>query len=230
MGPCTCCTHMGGCSGRHIKFPTLMVHLGKQCLSWTPCFLSKQSLLLSLSSQVFVPVAGSQAFIPYLLPPSAPHDDPHAPEPQTGQSQVSLNTQSAAWLALAHMSARSQISSWGKAGRDTVFICFWSKVSCIFHRGGTKISYCIFKFLILWSSKAGMHDIHTLYCQKYSLTHPNNWNQVFQSLPRPQVYKSKHLDMQTSSTNIYERMGCSQESGFGICQENGTCLTALCQV
>ena len=30
----------------------------------------------------------------------------------------------------------------------------------------------------------------TLYCQKYSLTHPNNWNQVFQSLPWPQVYKS----------------------------------------
>lgn len=44
-------------------------------------------------------------------PPSAPQDDPHAPEPQTGQSQVSLNTQSAARLALAHVSARSQISS-----------------------------------------------------------------------------------------------------------------------
>lgn len=62
----------GECSGRHIKFPTLMVHLGEQCLSWTPCFLSKQSLLLSLSSQVFVPVAGSQAFVPYLLPLCTP--------------------------------------------------------------------------------------------------------------------------------------------------------------
>ena len=51
----------------------------------------------------------------------------------------------------------------------------------------------------------------TLYCQKYSLTHPNNWNQVFQSLPWPQVYKSKHLGMQTVSTNICERMGHSQE-------------------
>ena len=53
--------------------------------------------------------------------------------------------------------------------------------------------------------------IHTLYYQKFSLTHPNNWNQVFQSLPWPQVYKSKHLGMQTVSTNICERMGRSQE-------------------
>ena len=53
--------------------------------------------------------------------------------------------------------------------------------------------------------------IHTLYCQKYSLTHPNRWNKVFQSLPRPHRYKSKHLGMQTVSTNICERMGCSQE-------------------
>ena len=52
---------------------------------------------------------------------------------------------------------------------------------------------------------------YTLYCQKYSLTHPNNWNQVFQSLPWPQVYKIKHQGMQTVSTNICERMGRSQE-------------------
>ena len=34
---------------------------------------------------------------------------------------------------------------------------------------------------------------------------------MFQSLPWPQVYKSKHLGMQTVSTNICERMGRSQE-------------------
>ena len=51
----------------------------------------------------------------------------------------------------------------------------------------------------------------TLYRQNYSLTHPNIWNQVFQSLPWPQVYKSKYLGMQTVSTNICERMGHSQE-------------------
>ena len=45
----------------------------------------------------------------------------------------------------------------------------------------------------------------------YSLTHPNNSMQVFQSLPWPQVYKFKHLGMQTASTNICERMGRSQE-------------------
>ena len=44
---------------------------------------------------------------------------------------------------------------------------------------------------------------YTLYCQKYSLINPNNWNQVFQSLPWPHMYKSKHLVMQTVSTNIY---------------------------
>ena len=50
------------------------------------------------------------------------------------------------------------------------------------------------------------------YCQKYSLTYPNNSIQVlFQSLPWPQVYKFKHLDMQTASTNICKRMGCPQE-------------------
>ncbi|KAI4874469.1 hypothetical protein NFI96_026243 [Prochilodus magdalenae] len=34
--------------------------------------------------------------------------------------------------------------------------------------------------------------------------------QVFQSLPWPQVYKTKHLDMQTAPTDISERMGHSQ--------------------
>ncbi|CAI9610386.1 unnamed protein product [Staurois parvus] len=42
-------------------------------------------------------------------------------------------------------------------------------------------------------------------------TPPNHWIQVFQSPPWPQVYKIKHLGMQTASTNICERMGCSQE-------------------
>ena len=43
-------------------------------------------------------------------------------------------------------------------------------------------------------------------------THPsNNWNQVFQSLPWPQVYKSKHLGMPTVSTNICERVDHSQQ-------------------
>ncbi|CAI9622685.1 unnamed protein product [Staurois parvus] len=34
---------------------------------------------------------------------------------------------------------------------------------------------------------------------------------MFQSPPWPQVYKIKHLGMQTASTNICERMGRSQE-------------------
>jgi len=34
---------------------------------------------------------------------------------------------------------------------------------------------------------------------------------VFQSPPWPQVYKFKHLGMQTASTNICDRMGRSQE-------------------
>ncbi|CAI9570570.1 unnamed protein product, partial [Staurois parvus] len=51
----------------------------------------------------------------------------------------------------------------------------------------------------------------TLYCQKYWDTPPNHWIQVFQSPPWPQVYKIKHLGMQTSSTNICERMGRFQE-------------------
>ena len=52
---------------------------------------------------------------------------------------------------------------------------------------------------------------YALYCQKYSVIHPNDWNQLFHSLPWPQVNKSKHLGMQTVSTNICERMGCSKE-------------------
>ncbi|CAI9590381.1 unnamed protein product, partial [Staurois parvus] len=39
----------------------------------------------------------------------------------------------------------------------------------------------------------------------------NHWSQVFQSTPWPQVYKIKHLGMQTTSTNLCERMGRSQE-------------------
>ena len=56
-----------------------------------------------------------------------------------------------------------------------------------------------------------LNTLHTLSCQKYSLTHPSNANQVFQSLPWPRVYKSKHLGMQTVSPSICERMGRSQE-------------------
>ncbi|CAI9592900.1 unnamed protein product, partial [Staurois parvus] len=52
---------------------------------------------------------------------------------------------------------------------------------------------------------------HTLYCQKYWNTPQNHWIQVFQSPPWLEVYKIKHLGMQTDSTNICERMGCSQE-------------------
>ncbi|CAI9576291.1 unnamed protein product, partial [Staurois parvus] len=53
----------------------------------------------------------------------------------------------------------------------------------------------------------------TLFCQKYWDTPPNHWIQVFQSPPWPQVYKIKHLGMQTASTNICERMGRSEELG-----------------
>ncbi|CAI9534447.1 unnamed protein product, partial [Staurois parvus] len=64
-------------------------------------------------------------------------------------------------------------------------------------------------------------DQHTLYCQKYWDTPPNHWIQVFQSPPWPQVYKIKYLGMQTASTNICKRMGCSQElSEF----KNGTMI------
>ncbi|CAI9546712.1 unnamed protein product, partial [Staurois parvus] len=52
---------------------------------------------------------------------------------------------------------------------------------------------------------------YTLYCQKYRDTPRNHWIQVFQSPPWPQVYKIKHLGMQTASTNNCERMGRSQE-------------------
>ncbi|CAI9549891.1 unnamed protein product, partial [Staurois parvus] len=52
---------------------------------------------------------------------------------------------------------------------------------------------------------------YTLYCPKYWASPPNHWIQVFQSPPWPQVYKIKHLGMQTASTNICERMGRSQE-------------------
>ena len=54
----------------------------------------------------------------------------------------------------------------------------------------------------------------TLYCQMYSLTHPNIWDQVFQSLlvrVGLRLGLSKHLGMQTVSTNICERRSCSQE-------------------
>lgn len=51
----------------------------------------------------------------------------------------------------------------------------------------------------------------TLYCQKYWDTPPNHWIQVFLSLPWPQMYKIKHLGMQTASTNICERMGRFQK-------------------
>ncbi|CAI9547689.1 unnamed protein product, partial [Staurois parvus] len=52
---------------------------------------------------------------------------------------------------------------------------------------------------------------YTLCCQKYWDTLRNQWIQVFHSPPLPQVYKIKHLGMQTASTNICERMGRSQE-------------------
>ncbi|CAI9599292.1 unnamed protein product, partial [Staurois parvus] len=59
---------------------------------------------------------------------------------------------------------------------------------------------------------------YTLYCQKYWDTPPNHWIQVSQSPPWPQVYKINHLGMQTASTNVCERMGCSQElSEFKCC-------------
>ncbi|CAI9592304.1 unnamed protein product, partial [Staurois parvus] len=52
---------------------------------------------------------------------------------------------------------------------------------------------------------------YTLYCPKYWDTPPNHWIHVFQSPPWSQVYKIKQLGMQAASTNICERMGCSQE-------------------
>ncbi|CAI9608072.1 unnamed protein product, partial [Staurois parvus] len=73
----------------------------------------------------------------------------------------------------------------------------------------------------------------TLYCQKYWDTPPNHWIQVFQSPPWPQVYKIKHLGMQTSSKNISERMGCSRELSEFKC---GTmigyhlCNKSICEI
>ena len=84
-----------------------------------------------------------------------------------------------------------------------------------------------------------MNYAYTLYCQKYSLTHPNNWNQVFQSLPWPQVYKSKHLGMQTVATNICERMGRSWElsefqhgtvTGCHLCNKSSHKISSLLNI
>ncbi|CAI9602654.1 unnamed protein product, partial [Staurois parvus] len=52
---------------------------------------------------------------------------------------------------------------------------------------------------------------YTVYCQKYWDTPPNHWIQVFHSPSWSQVYKIKHLGMQTASTNICERTSRSQE-------------------
>ena len=70
--------------------------------------------------------------------------------------------------------------------------------------------YC-FSFSIFFTVYMCIVLLYTLYCKKYSLNHTNYWNQVFQSFPWQQVYKSKHLHMQTVSTNICERMGRSQK-------------------
>ena len=79
----------------------------------------------------------------------------------------------------------------------------------------------------------------TLYCCKCSVTHPNNWNLVFQSLPWPLVYKSNHLGMQTVSTNIYERMGRSQEFsefqpgtviGCHLCNKSSCDISSLLKI
>ena len=86
---------------------------------------------------------------------------------------------------------------------------FWQVQSSVIQHGCHKEVGCILAYYSVLLPPA-----HTLYCQRYSLTHPNNWNQVFQSLPWPQVYKSKHLGMQTVSTNISERMGHSQSWNF----------------
>ncbi|CAI9606301.1 unnamed protein product, partial [Staurois parvus] len=49
--------------------------------------------------------------------------------------------------------------------------------------------------------------IYTLCCQKYWDTPPNHWIQVFQLPPWPQVYKIKHLDMQTTSKKHLRKNG-----------------------
>ncbi|CAI9545476.1 unnamed protein product, partial [Staurois parvus] len=53
--------------------------------------------------------------------------------------------------------------------------------------------------------------IYTILPKVLGHTPPNQWIRLFQSPPWPQVYKIKHLGMQTASTNICERMGHSQE-------------------
>ncbi|CAI9561611.1 unnamed protein product [Staurois parvus] len=56
---------------------------------------------------------------------------------------------------------------------------------------------------------------------------------MFQSPPWPQVYKIKHLSIQTASTNICERMGRSQELSEFKC---GTvigchlCIKSICDI
>ncbi|CAI9587427.1 unnamed protein product, partial [Staurois parvus] len=71
---------------------------------------------------------------------------------------------------------------------------------------------------------------YTLYCLKYWSTPSNHWIQVFQSPPWPQVYKIKHLGIQTASTNICERMGCSQElSEFSHDAVIG-CHQSICEI
>lgn len=37
------------------------------------------------------------------------------------------------------------------------------------------------------------------------------WNSCYSHLHGPQVYKTLHIGMNTASTNIYERIGHSQE-------------------
>lgn len=57
--------------------------------------------------------------------------------------------------------------------------------------------------------------VDTLCRYKHSLTPPGDWIQVFQSLPRPQVYKAQRIGMQTAARNICERMSRFQRlSGF----------------
>jgi len=52
--------------------------------------------------------------------------------------------------------------------------------------------------------------------------------QVFQSLPGPQVYRSKHLGMQTASTNICERMGRSGAQELSELQRGTVIGRRLC--
>ena len=92
--------------------------------------------------------------------------------------------------------------------------CNWGLLKILIGRGHSELPRTTNTLLNTCESvefKLKSWMLYTLYCQKYSLTPSNNWNQVFQSLPWPQVYKSKHLSMQTVSTNICERMGRSQE-------------------